>query len=282
MAEEPIFENLPGEEYEDNRSRLAIFLGVLGRKFSRLILVNLMFMVFNIPAIILSYYISVYMVALFVPGANTMSMEDFRILVLDSGFPTAMFFMAVPVITFGPAQAGLTYLLRCYSYERPTFTWSDFKDKMKENMRQGIIVSVINISVFIFLLIDLYLYPRVSNGNALFSVANGLMVIVFVLFIMACMYLYPMMVTYELRIRDLYKNAVIFALARFVPNLAVLFLCFLVTVGPTLLFYVAPSGIILVITYLLYITLGFTLPGLIINFMVNPAMDKHLNRGMNQ
>jgi len=282
MGEEPIFDKLPGEEYEDNRSGLARFFSVFIGKFWRLITVNLMFMVFNIPAIVVSYFLSVYLVALFIPEANSMSADDFRVLVLDSGFPTAMFFMAVPIITFGPAQAGLTYLLRCYSYERPTFTWSDFKDKMKENFRQGIIASMINLFVIVFLLFDLYLYPRVSDGNMFFTVANGLMVMVFILFMMACLYIYPMMVTYELRIKDLYKNAVIFALARFVPNLGILLLCFLIVIGPTLLFYVTSSGIVLVITYLLYLTLGFTLPGLIINFTVNPYMDRYLNKGRQQ
>ena len=125
---------------------------------------------------------------------------------------------------------------------------------------------------------DLYLYPRVSDGGALFSIANGLIIVMFILFLMASLYIYPMMVTYELRIRDLYKNAVLFALARFVPNLAILFLCLLVIIGPTIILFLTSNGIVLLFTYLLYACFGFTLPGLIINFLVNPVMDKHLNR----
>jgi len=278
MADEPIFEGAPGEKIEDNRSRLAIFFGVLYRKFWKLITVNLMFLVFNIPAIIISYFLSVYLVALFIPEAANIPITEFSMLVFDSGFPTAMFFMAIPIITVGPAQAGLTYLLRCYSYERPTFNWSDFKDKMKENMKQGIIVSLINLFILIFLLFDLYLYPKVTDGGVLFSIANGLIIMVFILFVMASLYIYPMMVTYELRIRDLYKNAILFALARFVPNLVILALCFLVIIGPTLIFLLTANGIVLMVTYVFYIALGFTLPGLIINFLINPVMDKYLNR----
>ncbi|HPO76465.1 MAG: DUF624 domain-containing protein [Clostridiaceae bacterium] len=278
MTDEPIFEKLPGEKYEDNRSRLAIFFGVLYRKFWRLITINLMFIVFNIPAIVLSYFLSIYLIGIFIPEASTISIEEFRFLLWDSGFPTTMFFMAIPIITVGPAQAGLTYLLRCYSYERPTFTWSDFRDKMKENFKQGIAVTFINLFLLLFLIFDLYLYPRVSDGGVLFSIANGLMIMVFILFMMASLYIYPMMVTYELKIRDLYKNAVLFALARFLPNLVILILCFLVIIGPTLILAATGSGIVLLITYLIYVCFGFTLPGLIINFMVNPVMDKYLNR----
>jgi len=277
MADEPIFERAPGEKNEDNRSRLNIFFGVFTRKFWKLVTINFMFLLFNLPAVVISYFLSTLLVMLFMPEAG-ISAEEFALLVMYSGFPTVMFFMAVPLITVGPAQAGLTYLMRCFSYEMPTFDWSDFKDKMKENMKQGILASLINLFVLLFLLLDLYLYPKVSDGNALFSVANGLMIIVFILFLMASLYIYPMMVTYRLRLRDIYKNAVLFALARFVPNLAVLILCFLVIIGPTLIFSATSSGIVLGLIYIYYLSLGFTLPGLIINFMINPAMDKYLNR----
>lgn len=277
MADEPIFERAPGEKYEDNRSRLNVFFGVFTRKFWKLITLNFMFILFNLPAIIISYFLCTFLVMLFMPEAGN-SAEEFSLLVLYSGFPTVMFFMAVPLITVGPAQAGLTYLLRCYSYEMPTFDWSDFKDKMKENLKQGIFASLINLFILLFLIMDLYLYPQVSGGNALFSVANGLMIMVFILFLMASLYIYPMMVTYRLRLRDIYKNAVLFALARFVPNLAVLMLCFLLVIGPSLVFSATSSSIVLALIYVYYLALGFTLPGLVINFMINPAMDKYLNK----
>ena len=115
---------------------------------------------------------------------------------------------------------------------------------MKENMKQGIIVSLINLLYWSFWSL-IYTCIKVSDGGALFSIANGLIIMVFVLFVMASLYIYPMMVTYELRIRDLYKNAILFALARFVPNLVILALCFLVIIGPTLIFLLTANGIVL-------------------------------------
>lgn len=278
MADEPIFERAPDEKNEDNRSRLNIFFGVFFRKFWKLITINLMFLLFNLPAIIISSLISFFMVMMFIPEAPQATPDELFTLMFVSGFPTAMFFMAIPIITVGPAQAGLTYLMRCYAYERPTFNWSDFKDKMKENMKQGILVSLINLFILVFLIVDLYLYPLVSNGSTLFSIFNGLVIVVFLLYMMASLYIYPMMVTYKLRIRDLYKNAILFALARFIPNLAILILCFLVIIAPTILVSLTSSVFILVLTYVIYFTFGFTLPGLIINYLINPVMDKYLNK----
>ena len=134
MADEPIFEGAPGEKIEDNRSRLAIFFGVLYRKFWKLITVNLMFLVFNIPAIIISYFLSVYLVALFIPEAANIPITEFSMLVFDSGFPTAMFFGDLLSGWSCPGRVDL--FARCYSWG--TFQLVDFKDKMKENMKQGI------------------------------------------------------------------------------------------------------------------------------------------------
>ena len=48
-----------------------------------------MFLVFNIPAIIISYFLSVYL-ALFISEAANIPITEFSMLVFDSGFPTAM------------------------------------------------------------------------------------------------------------------------------------------------------------------------------------------------
>lgn len=279
MSEEQIFSTAPGEKYEDDRSRLAIFFGVLGRKFWRLMGVNLMYLLFNIPAIIIGLFLSIYMMELYLPSLVQDSQNDLLTMLFVSTFPLVMFLMAVPVLSVGPAQSGLTYLLRCYAYEQPTFTWSDFKDKMKENWKQGLLVSVINLAVLLFMIIDIYLYPRLGNtGGFIMPIFNALLIMVFILFLMMNMYIYPMMVTYQLKIKHLYKNAFLFAFARLIPNLLILILCAILIIGPILIVSFTASVLALTISYVFYIIFGFTLPGLIINSFVNPTIDKYLKK----
>lgn len=279
MPEEPIFNTAPGEKTEDDRSKLAIFFGVLGRKFWKLITTNVMFMIFNIPAFIIGFILSVYMIGMFVPGVADGTRNDLLTTMFIDGFPTVLLFMVIPVLTTGPSQAGFTYLLRCYSYELPVFNWMDFKDKVKENLKQGIIVSLINLFILAFLLLDIFLYSRITlNAGPILPIANGLLIVVFILFLMLSMYLYPMMVTYSLKIKDLYKNAILFAFARFIPNLAVLVICFLLIIGPILLVQLTANILVLTFVYTFYLVLGFSLPGLIINFFVNPTIDKYLKK----
>lgn len=280
--EEKVFNVAPEEVYEDNRSRITIFFQVLGRKFWKLIQFNLIYLVFNIPAIVISYFLSGYLIS-----SIPLTMEspaDIVAFLFVYGFPPMILLMAIPVIAVGPAQAGLTYLLRCFSYETPTFYWSDFKDKMKENFKQGLIVSLINLAAFIFLLLDFHLYSQLSkNGSSiLLAAANGILFLILILFIMMCMYIYPMMVTYELKLKYLYKNAFLFSIGRFLPNIAVLLISILLIMAPMLIVLFTGSAIALAVIYIYYILLGFTLPGLAINFFINPVIDKYLKPAPSQ
>jgi uncharacterized membrane protein YesL len=274
--EEKIFDVAPGEKYVDDRSRMTIFFQVLGRKFWKLISMNLIFLIFNIPSIIISFLLSGYVINVFSPFIE--NADEMAAVLFVYSFPLLMFLMVIPAITVGPAQAGLTYLLRCFSYELPTFYWSDFKDKMKENLKQGIAVSLINLVAIVLLIIDFYLYGQMTdNGsNFMLSAANGLLIAVFLLFVMMSMYIYPMMVSYELNLKNLYKNAFLFSIGRFLPNLGVLIICFLLVIGPMAVVMFSGNAIVLVIVYIYYLILGFSLPGLVLNFFINPAIDKYL------
>ncbi len=274
--EEKVFDVAPEEVYEDNRSRITIFFQVLGRKFWKLIEFNLIYLVLNIPFIVISYFLSGYLISSLSLAVE--SPADIIVLLFVYGFPPMMLLMTIPVLAMGPAQAGLSYLLRCFSYEMPTFYWSDFKDKMKENLKQGLVVSIINLAAFIFLLLDFYLYSQLSKNESslLLAAANGILFLILILFIMMCMYIYPMMVTYELKIKHLYKNAFLFSIGRFLPNVAVLLICILLIVAPLLIVMFTGSVVVLAVIYIYYLLLGFTLPGLVINFFINPVIDKFL------
>ena len=280
--EEKVFSFAPEEVYEDNRNRTTIFFQVLGRKFWKLIQFNLIYLILNIPAIIISYFLSCYLINSLSLSAETP--DQIIAFFLVYGFPPMILLMAIPVIAVGPVQAGLSYLLRCFSYELPTFYWSDFKDKIKENYKQGLIVSSINLAAFIFLLIDFHLYSQLSNnGNSmLLAAANGLLILILILFIMMCMYIYPMMVAYDLKIRHLYKNAFLFSMGRFLPNIAVLLICILLITAPLLIVVFTGNIMVLSAIYIYYILLGFTLPGLVINFFINPVIDKYLKAAPSQ
>lgn len=274
-ATEKLF-SMTEEEFEEDRSRIRIFFDVLLGKIWKLMSLNLLVSLFNLPALLFMVFFAIYYMQLLQPNAITNAADGSALAYLLVGYlPLAMIFLSIPVVAFGPAQAGMHFLLRNYSYEVPVFLWGDFKEKMKENMKQGLAVTFINLIVFVLAMLDIYMYPRMmAQAGAWLLVANYLLVLAFVVFIMVSMYIYPMMIRYDLTLKNLYRNAFLMAVGRFLPNLLVLVLCVVLSYGPFLVAALFNNSIAYFFVYVYHALLGLTLPGLIFSFILNPAMDK--------
>jgi uncharacterized membrane protein YesL len=234
-----------------------IFFEVLKRKFWHLLKVNLMTVVFNIPALILAFYVS----SVFFQKIN-----------LDGGaadfilrFFFAAFITLIPIITIGPVQAGLTFILRNYSREEHSFIWLDFKENFARNFKQGIIITVIDFIVMVLLGIAINVYTSMSG--LLPVAAASFIVVTFVIFTIMHLYIYPMLVTVNLSIKDIYKNAFIFSILKLLPNVLMLILNMVITF---LAFYYVLIGVIL------YFLILPCVIGLMNNFYVNPLIKKYV------
>jgi len=274
-ASEKLF-SMTEEEYEEDRSRIRVFFDVLLGKFWKLISLNMLTGLFNLPALLFMLFFAVYYMQLLQPNLITEAAGENALAYLLVGyFPLGLIFLSIPIVAFGPAQAGMHYILRNYSYEIPVFLWGDFKEKLKENFKQGLAVTFINLFVFILAMLDIYMYPRlVAQAGAILLVANYLLIVAFVVFLMMSMYIFPMMVRYDLTLKNLYRNAFLLAIGRFLPNLIVLAICVALAYGPFLLVAMLNNSIGYFIVYVYQGILGLTLPGLIVSFILNPAMDK--------
>ncbi|MDI9482022.1 MAG: DUF624 domain-containing protein [Bacillota bacterium] len=257
------------------KARFIIFFEVLARKFWNIIKINLLFLIFNLPAILLLLLFAMYYNQLLLPQ-EILEGSGEELLGYLSGFtfPLMLIFICLPLITVGPAQAGMTYVLRNYSREEHAFIWGDFIEKAKTNFKQSMIVSVINTIITILVMVDIYIYMNIETDTILLTIASSLIIVAFLIFMMMSMYIYPMMVTFNLSIKQLYKNALLFAIMKFIPNLLILIVCFLVVIVP---FYFAPF-----VGYILLIIITFGLVSYITNFYVYTKIDKYMIKRVNQ
>jgi uncharacterized membrane protein YesL len=261
------------------KPRFIIFFEVLGRKFWNIVKVNLLYLLFNIPAFIFFLFFAMYYLDLLMQvGVFEIQTDEIVLYLIGIIIPLFLPFVCFPLIAVGPAQAGMTYVQRNYSREEHAFIWSDFIEHAKKNFKQSMIVGFINCVVTVLTLIDIYIYFNMKNTNTLLSVASALIIMAFVLFIMMSMYIYPMMVTFKLTVRQLYKNAFLFAIMKFLPNLLIIIACLAVIILP---FYFYP-----VLGYILMFFITFGLISYITNFYVYSKMDKYmiqpvLNKGKN-
>ncbi len=177
----------------------------------------------------------------------------------------------IPVITIGPAIAGMTKILRNYAREEHAFIWGDFWETFKSNFLKAMLIGIIDFVISFIIIFDLYMYIALNASPILRIAALALMFITATIFIFMNYYIFPMLITFRLTFKQLIKNAFIFAWIGFWRNMLVT----IIIAGLTALavLYIATFGI-------LYLALiYFSLCGLIINFATYPLIKKHMIDG---
>ncbi len=149
------------------------------------------------------------------------------------------------LFTWGPVNVGTSYMLRNLMRGEPVFIWQDFWYAIKRNLRQGIIFGIIDVLMIVMLAYDIWVYRyNVSRdiGLFMFIISCGMAIIYF----FARMYIYPMMVTFDLSIFKLIKNGLFFSILGIKRNIMALFgVLAVVIIDIWLLQIVMPIGLIL-------------------------------------
>lgn len=239
-----------------------VFFEIFFRKFWNLVKLNLLFFVFNLPAFLLAAFLIIFSQMIITERIGNDIFLDFSF-----RFVIAAFLLCVPVITFGPAQAGFTYVLRNYAREEHAFIWEDFKEHSLKNFKEGMIISCIDFAVVALILFDMYVYFSLDRNNILVSAASVLIFISLVIYYLMHLYIYPMLVSFQLSIKQIYKNALIFSIINLIPNLGIAMINIVLVF---ITFYLPMTG------FLLFPVITMSTVGLITNFYVYPQLKKHM------
>lgn len=160
---------------------------------------------------------------------------------------TYLFFglTALMLFTFGPVSTGTTYLIRGILRNDPMFFWHDFFHAIKRNLRQALVLGFLDCIVIILISYNILL-TYFNLGTFVFNIvfyAN--LMILFVYFIMR-FYMYLMLVTFDLKITKIIKNAFIFSILGGKRNLmAVTGIGITMALNYSLLIVFMPLGILM-------------------------------------
>ena len=155
------------------------------------------------------------------------------------------------LFTWGVISTGTTYLLRGYIRQDRVFFWSDFFGAIKRNLKQAIIVGFIDALIMLLLFYDMYFF--FANGSMMFFI----MIIILAIYMMVRMYLYLMLITFDLSVWKIFKNGFIFAILGFKRNiLAFLFGTLIVGLAYFLLGTIPPVGILFGL-FIMFSTIAF-------------------------
>ncbi|PFN98551.1 hypothetical protein COJ85_20945 [Bacillus sp. AFS076308] len=154
---------------------------------------------------------------------------------------------SLPLITFFPATAAMFGVVRKRIFQKETEgILKSFLKMFKENFKQSFIISIIWSVLAFFLYFDYRLIdPSSSVGHLILYI---ILVIGIFLFSSISIYLFPIMVHFELSFKNVIRNAFLFSLMN--PVLTILLLS-IVGAG-TALFYFYPATIFIIGSFSAY------------------------------
>lgn len=247
--------NKPGPGIsKDAPKKKGIFLyfELFGRKFSKLFSVNMLYFLFSIPMMLLYFGLFMFMIPTafnMVFGAMDIPLNDMAMAYLL----LSLFMTIVCTITLGtgPASASMAYIMREFSKEEHVWLWHNFIEKLKENFKKEILVCVIDL-LFIFLAtiaFSFYANQYFSSGSLVWfvlSFAIGLMLLVFMLM---HFFIHQLIVTFENKLREIFKNAFLLTLSTLLP--CALLLAFIIGLNFYLFNFITPVFVVLLAVFIL-------------------------------
>ncbi len=256
------------QEEADIKPNLSGFFKQFKRKFSRLLSVNIFMVLGNFPIFFAGLALAGYGAIRSTAPASVLfpivrAMEHFdpspvtaalnTLYGLQSpltAFSTGSFILfglsLLTLLTFGLTNVGTTYILRNLARGDAVFMWSDFWYAVKRNLRQGILLGILDIVISFLMVFNVRYYYAGLNGGfgggLLFYIALAMLILWFYM----RFYMYLLLVTFDLSIFKILKNSLIFSIIGFKRNfMATLGILVLVLLNYMVFVYVQPLGIVL-------------------------------------
>jgi len=221
------------------------FWSILFRKFGNLVKLNL---IFCIPLIIVAVLI----------------------VFLGNILPSVLIFL--PLVLVSPFVAGLTIVTRNYAREEHAFVLSDFIDAVKLNWIPFLINGMICYIAYVIFSVSITYYAAQIQVNYLFFIPLSLCIGISILFIFSQYYIPIMIVTFDLKLKQIYKNAFIFSIVGLWKNLLLTVILAVTVFIFDVLFRLMPLTLIIAIALSIIIMFAFCM--FLINFMVYPLIHK--------
>ena len=289
-------DNRPDAVEEDTTPTLGRYFKLLGRRFWKLVTLNLMMLPLIVP-ILICFYLYVSMKQMPVSGevlfpqllgASAVGGTPTTTLLFDlfgaqQNIPIWTTFtyvgmgicIAFLVITFGWQNVGAAYIVRNMVRGEPVFIWSDYFYAIKRNLKQGFFLGLIDAVALFTLGFDIaYFWGR--TGTFTLDFGFYVTIALIVIYFLMRFYIYLLLVTFDLSIYKILKNALIFSMLGFKRNImGVLGIILITGVHIMLLFLLIStplSGLPIILPFLWYMAaVTFTTA-----YAAYPVIDRYM------
>lgn len=227
----------------DNKIALFRFIDIYTSHISKLISLNLIFLLALIP----------FAGIMFVEYLGLGNLAFYIVFILLGTF-------------VGPAVCGFMKVLRNISCRRPVFIWSDFWKAFRSNFKLGAIMGIIDMFYVTAMSFALPMYWSLAQQNTAFNIPLIICIVCSFIFIMMHFYIYLLIVSTTLNLWQILKNSLYLTAIEIVSSVVDLIVTVVVILAIIVLF---PWS-----TILIFIAPSFL--GLLYAFNCFPAIRKHV------
>lgn len=277
----------PGVSKNEKKKRgFFLYVDIIVQKFTKILGTNMLYALVSLPYLLLCYFIlSRFVIVGF--GADKLieltvesigGTEEETAASLQYFY--FLFWSMVTILLFnffgsGPASASYAYIMRCYTRGEHAWILSDGWDKFKENLKQSILILLIDIVVILLGSNAISFYKafaqQMQGGMAtLFSMIQYFTVVVMFLYMMMHMYIYQIMVTYDCKFSELIKASAMMTLAKLPMSV----LLTAISMGIIMLMFLTIGNPMLSI--ILYVVLGIMLFRYPFEFYASRVIEKNI------
>ena len=253
---------------DPNQPRYKIYFEILPRNLWRLFKLNLLYLLTLLPFFVVTMIVMDFLSRqIVVRVISNLSIDTF--IRYNFLINVILSFLFTVFLGQGPVTAGMTYVVREFGNEKPCWLISDFFERVKLNFKQGMVMWVFDliimcggtVAVLFCFGLKKYMFASIMISNIM-------------IYILAHIYIYQIMITYKLKLRHVFKNAVLIVLSK-LPQ-SILFLMSLLFVYVVLPILVTLYGNVILFTIMVIIEIAFmpTLTAFTLNFCVYPILKK--------
>ena len=257
-------------------NRWQLFWEMLRVRLSGLCRLNLMYLVAWLPTmLVLLFGITGILTGLLGEDGELVANAE----VLLMGMVQTTLLLLVPCITItGIATPGVAYVTRNWSRDEHAFIWSDFKDAVKLNWKQGVLTALITGILPLAVWVGWDFYGEMANTTSVWMIVPQVLVLMIgILWSLAVTYMHPLIVTYQLKFKDVLRNAFLLAIARLPMSVGIRLLhCLPLVIAVLLALVVNPLYCVMGL-FFYYALIGFGLSRFITASFTNAVFDKYIN-----
>ncbi|MCI5903898.1 MAG: DUF624 domain-containing protein [Oscillospiraceae bacterium] len=184
------------------------------------------------------------------------------------------FLFCIPIVTIGPALAGMTKVLRNYTLEKNSFIFHDFWKGFTQNWKQSVPVGLLDVLLTVSAMAALKVYPEMANnaesGGVLYIVLCVISISFALTVLMMNFYIMPMIVATDLNLSSIIKNSFFLTCVSLKKNVITLLIVAVIA------FIIGVSAILHITTLIIVPIWPISFLGFVIMFNSYPQIQKYV------